>query len=96
VDAGACQAGALRAPKEERRSDPILKRANTPAKSRLRHVPRVGRPREAFQFRQRREVLEPVEIHVDAVYASGEPIMALANKPCPAVPIRAAPQRGAL
>jgi hypothetical protein len=69
VVAGGRQARTLRAPYEKWSADPIFKGTDAPAEGWLRHVPHVRRPREALQLRQRQEVLEPVEIHADAVRA---------------------------
>jgi hypothetical protein len=63
------QRDALWATREKPGANPILKTANAPAESWLRHVSCVSGARKAFQFRQSQKIFEPVEVHADAVCA---------------------------
>jgi hypothetical protein len=54
---GPCQAGALGAPHEQGRSDPILKSADPAAEGWLRDIPRLRGPGKILLLRQSQKIL---------------------------------------
>ena len=58
-----CQPGGLRAAVEQVDTEPLFQGAHAAAERRLSHVALVGRAREIAAGCQRREVVEPREVH---------------------------------